>query len=221
MASSPDKGSKLTPFQREVLRGFFEREGGFFLSGGAALAGYHLGHRYTDGLDLFTLDDVAFERSRHVMGDLGAALGARVEVTQDAPGFRRFVVSRGGDALVVDLVRERVFQLHRDKTEVEGVKVDPPDEILANKLTALVGRTEERDLVDVYLLERAGHRVEDALGTALRKDGGCTPANLSWLLSEVEIADDAELPAAIAPGELRVWLASLVKRLRKAAHPQK
>jgi hypothetical protein len=52
MASSAP--SKLTAFQKDVLDAFFRRERGFFLTGGAALAGFHLGHRTTDDLDLFT-----------------------------------------------------------------------------------------------------------------------------------------------------------------------
>lgn len=77
--------SKLTAFQREVLEVFFQRERGFFLTGGAALAGFHLGHRTTDDLDLFTLQRAAFERSRFVLADVAAAIGAVLEVRQDAP----------------------------------------------------------------------------------------------------------------------------------------
>lgn len=51
--------SKLTDLQREVLDAFFQRERGFFLTGGAALAGFHLGHRTTDDLDLFTRHQLA------------------------------------------------------------------------------------------------------------------------------------------------------------------
>jgi len=40
--------SKLTALQKDVLDAFFQRERGFFLTGGAALAGFHLGHRTTD-----------------------------------------------------------------------------------------------------------------------------------------------------------------------------
>jgi len=40
MASSAP--SKLTALQRDVLDAFFQRERGFFLTGGAALAGFHL-----------------------------------------------------------------------------------------------------------------------------------------------------------------------------------
>ena len=47
--------SRLTRFQVEVLEAFFRREGRFYLTGGGALAGFHLGHRETHDLDLFTL----------------------------------------------------------------------------------------------------------------------------------------------------------------------
>lgn len=50
--------SRLTPLQRDLLEAFFQRESRFFLTGGPALVGYHLGHRETADLDLFTTDDL-------------------------------------------------------------------------------------------------------------------------------------------------------------------
>ena len=97
--------------------------------------------------------------------------------------------------------------------------VDTPEEIFANKLTALVGRMEERDLVDVYFLERSGLRAEAYLGAALAKDAGATPATLAWLLSEIVIPDDAKLPAGVTVAELRGFVESLIRRLRAAALP--
>lgn len=212
--------SKLTAFQREVLDAFFQRERGFFLTGGAALAGFHLGHRTTEDLDLFTLQQAAFERSRFVLADVAAAVGAVLEVRQDAPGFKRVVLRRRDEGLVVDLVKDVSSQLHPEKLERDHIVVDPADEILANKLTAIVGRAEERDLVDVMLLERAGYSVESALPAALAKDGGCTPATLAWLLSEVKIPDGIELPAGVPPAELRAYLAELIRRLLVVAAPE-
>jgi predicted nucleotidyltransferase component of viral defense system len=219
MDSSPAKASRLSELQRLVLDAFFAREASFYLTGGAALAGYHLGHRDTTDLDLFTLDERAFERARHVLRDVATALTAKLEIVQDAPGFVRGVITRNDEALVVDLVREHSFQIHADKPRVGGIAVDPVDEILANKLTAIVGRAEERDLVDVFALERAGLRVEDALAAALRKDGGCTPATLAWLLSEITIPEGATLPGNVAAEDLRAWLSELIIRLRRAALP--
>lgn len=212
------KGS-LTPFQRDTLRAFFERERGFFLTGGAALVGFHLHHRETHDLDLFTLEQPAFERGRRAMQDLARALGATLELRQDSPGFSRYALTRNGEVLIVDLVLEPVAQRRPEKLELDGIRVDPADEILANKLTALVGRLEERDLVDVLFLERTGLRVEDALASAEAKDGGCTPANLAWLLSQIEIPDGARLPAGVTTDELREFVSGLVGRLRKLAHP--
>jgi aryl-alcohol dehydrogenase-like predicted oxidoreductase len=212
--------SRLTPFQQEVLEVVFARvDASVFLTGGAALAGYHLGHRLTDDLDLFTMDAEAFGRLRYVLADAANAMGATLEVRQDAPGFRRYALLRGSDALVVDTVLERVPQVCPEKMRVGLVAVDPAAEILANKLTAIVGRMEERDIVDVLYLERMGLRVEDALAPALAKDGGATPATLAWLLSEVTIPETARLPAATSPAELRAFIADLVVRLRRAALP--
>lgn len=211
--------SRLTRLQHDVLSAFFAREQEFFLSGGAALAGYHLGHRETLDLDLFTTRPEAFERGRFVLADVAAAVGATLQVRQDAPGFRRVVLDRGGDAVVVDTVLDRVSQVVDDKPDIDGVRVDPPREILANKLCAVVGRAEERDLVDLWALERSGLRVEDALPDALAKDGGCTPATLAWLLDQVVIPEGLSLPGGAPARELREWIRGLVQRLRRQAHP--
>jgi hypothetical protein len=70
--------------------------------------------------------------------------------------------------VVVDLIRERVPQLH-PKVRRDGVLTDPVEEIVANKICALLGRAEVRDLVDLYFLDRAGFPVEQFLGDAQRK----------------------------------------------------
>jgi len=211
--------SKLTSFQGEVLDAFFQRERGFFLTGGAALAGFHLGHRTTDDLDLFTRQVLAFERGRHVLADVSAAIGGELQVRQDAPGFKRLLLTRGGEGVVVDIVKDTGPQLYADKLERDNIVIDPADEILANKLTAIVGRAEERDLVDVMFLERAGYSVEVALPVALAKDGGCTPATLAWLLSEITIPDGIVLPAGVSPAELRAYVTDLIARLLVLATP--
>jgi hypothetical protein len=208
----------LTPFQREVLEAFFARERGYVLTGGAALAGFHLGHRPTDDLDLFTRDTLAFERGRFVLDDIAQTLGAKVEVRQDAPGFKRVVLARPETALVIDLVKDPAGPTS-PPVEVDNIVVDSMAEIMANKLTTLVGRAEERDLVDVMFLERAGVSVESALPSALKKDGGCTPATLAWLLSEITIPDQIVLPAGIAPATLRAYVSALMKRLLVIAAP--
>lgn len=216
MDSSADR---LGALQRELLTAFFEQEHGFYLTGGAALAGFYLGHRTTDDLDLFTHEKSAFERGRYALQGATDNVGGQLEIRQQAPGFCRAVVSRGDEAVVVDLVWERVPSAFPDKPQRGSVRIDPIEEILVNKLTAALSRSEERDLVDLLCLERAGYRAEQALAAALAKDGGCTPAALAWVLSQVEVPEDAALPGGISGREMRAFLTDLVKRLRAAAIP--
>lgn len=216
MGSSPR--SSLEPFQQELLEAFFDREQRFFLTGGAALAGFHLGHRSTHDLDLFTVERV-LEEGVFALRDVAGELGASLESLRTAPDFHRFLVTRGRDSVVVDLVHDRAPQLS-DKVRVGRVSVDPPGEILANKLCTLLSRAEIRDLVDVRALEQAGYRVEDALEPASRKDGGLTAGQLAWVLSEIEIGEDAKPPGA-SVRELREYLEDLIQRLTRRAFPSK
>ncbi len=102
--------------------------------------------------------------------------------------FRRLLVKRGDDAVVVDLVREYAFQLEREKREIGGIRIDSPEEILASKLCALLSRSEIRDLVDVRELERAGFDLVPSLFVAQQKDTGLTPGQLAWVLDQIELA---------------------------------
>ncbi|HTG18200.1 MAG TPA: nucleotidyl transferase AbiEii/AbiGii toxin family protein [Blastocatellia bacterium] len=106
------------------------------------------------------------------------------------------------------------------RVSLEGSKLtDPPEEILSNKLCALLSRSEVRDLVDVRALEMAGYRVEDALPAAKLKDSGLTPAQLGWVLSEITLGDDLVPPGNVSAEELREYLADLTTRLARIAFP--
>lgn len=217
MASSPDR---LTSLQRDLLRAFFEHERGFFLTGGAALSGFYLHHRETTDLDFFTHDRDAFERGVFALRAAADQVNAEVTIRQEAPGFRRYLVSRGGESVLVDTVWERVPSAYPAKREEGPIVLDSPEEITVNKLTTLVSRSEPRDIVDLMLLERSGCSIEAALPKALEKDGGCTPATLAWVLSQVSIPDGAELPGGATAAETRAFLAGLIERLLRAAVPR-
>ena len=99
------------------------------------------------------------------------------------------------------------------------VRVDPPEEIFANKLCTLLGRSEIRDLVDARALEGLGLSLTDALAAGQLKDGGLTPAQLAWVLSQITIGGEATLPGGVAPEELREYVRGLIDRLARLAHP--
>jgi predicted nucleotidyltransferase component of viral defense system len=211
--------STLDSFQEEILRKFFSRESGYFLSGGGALAGFYLGHRKTEDLDLFTLND-EIQRGFEILREVGVELGATIEPLQTSPDFRRVLVSRDDDAVVIDLVREYVYQVDGQKRIVNGIRVDTAEEIFANKLAALLSRSEIRDLVDIYELEKAGYAFEPALWAAAKKDTGLSAAQLAWVLSNIRLSDSAEIPGNVPVEEIRQFLSEIVIRLQKSAVPK-
>ena len=180
--------------------------------------GFHLGHRDTYDLDLFTLEDIVTEGFATVT-EVARQLGASIESLQTSPDFRRLLLRRETEAIVIDLVREQVVQAKLEKLLFGEIRVDPPKEILANKLCALLSRSEIRDLVDVRALESIGYRVEDALEAAHQKDRGLTAAQLSWVLSQIEFGDDLIPPGSVLRSDLQTYLTALIERLANVAFP--
>jgi hypothetical protein len=125
------------------------------------------------------------------------------------------------EAIVIDLVREFVYQADTSKPVVNGVRIDTPEEILANKLCTLLSRAEIRDLVDVRALEQAGYSVESALQIAAKKDAGLTHGQLAWVLSQIELGNDLVPPGGVSLKDLRAYLEDLISRLTKMAFTDK
>jgi hypothetical protein len=210
--------SRLTTLQRQLLESFFALTQDYFLTGGAALAGFHLGHRETHDLDLFTHSSSLDEGVR-ALRLAAETLGASWEEIQTAPMFRRVLISTVNEAVVVDLVVDRTEQWHLSKLVRGTIRVDPADEILANKLCALLGRAEIRDLVDVMALEAAGLSLEAAVAAAERKDGGLTPAQLAWVLSQISIPPTSRVPGDASASELDAYRERLIDRLVRMGRP--
>ena len=106
----------------------------------------------------------------------------------------------------------------REKIEIDGIRLDTAEEILANKLCALLSRSEVRDLVDVMKLSDAGLDPVAAVPLAARKDAGMTASILAWVLSTFPIPESA-VPAGIDAEALRQFRDDLVRRLVSASFP--
>ena len=132
-----------------------------------------------------------------VLAEAATELSATIRQTRSFRDRRRRVLQRGGESLVVDLVRDEALQLVSDKPARGDIRLDPPEEIFANKLFTLLSRSELRDLVDVRALEQSGLPLERGLADAARKDAGLTPGTLSWILGQIAIGDDARIPGGV------------------------
>lgn len=177
--------SGLSPLQSDFLTAFFGATQDFYLTGGAALIGFYGMQRRTNDLDLFSESRDALA---HVPGAMTLAcesIGATWREVRIAPYFRRYEVSRGDDLLQVDLVHEPTPQLHAEKPTVDGIRIDPLDEIMANKVCTLVGRAEVRDFWDLYQLVKSGCSLGNALRDASLKEGGVDAESLVFVLQGV------------------------------------
>lgn len=218
-------GSKLSALQWRILERLSTLEPPWTLTGGGALAGFHLKHRTTRDLDLFWhgLDQLG-SLPEEVRSSL-ASEGLEVKALQSGATFSRLHVSDGADMCLVDLVADPVSPIEAPvqiRIGAVSVVIDTPHEILVNKLNALLSRSELRDLEDVRALLAAGGDLERALTDASRKDGGFSPLTLSWVLNGLQPRSLARV-AGLDPGraeELEAFRDSLVRQILDLSSPE-
>jgi Nucleotidyl transferase AbiEii toxin, Type IV TA system len=216
--------SRLTSLQQRVLLALAGIQPSWTLTGGGALAGVHFGHRTTRDLDLFWHGISALAELPVAVERRLAAAGLQVDSLQTEPAFRRMRVSDGQEVVILDLVADAVPTIEPPQMAQLGgtsILVDTPYEILVNKLCALLGRAEARDLIDVRLLLQSGLDLHRALTDVPKKDGGFSALTLSWVLHQPAI-DGAIHAAGLDASEradLLVFRDDLVDRLVRAATP--
>lgn len=215
---------RLTPLQVRILRVLAGLTPPWTLSGGAALAGVHTRHRATRDLDLFWQSQREFQAEPEAARRRLEAAGLEVAVVQRAEAFCRFTVSDAADSMTVDLVADPV-PLAELPTEIDldgaVIRVDTPHQILVNKLCALLGRSELRDLGDVDVLLGAGGDLPRALADAARQDRGFSPLTFAWVLEQFPVAKQAAVLAVgpEATARLEQVRTDLVARMRLLTRP--
>ena len=215
-------GEWLTPLQAGFLAHFFAAETGqrFFLTGGTALAAFHLHHRLSVDLDLFTLDDLAFREAGILVPQLAADLQCSIGRARQTEHFRQFLFEpKTGQPLQVDLVRGFGPQ-YGQRSRHGDIILDSVENIGANKLTAILGRTEPKDFVDLYFILQAGYDFNDLLAKAREKDLGLQPFFLAGALRQVrhlQYLPVTTLP--LTPSELQTFILALADRLLDRLRP--
>lgn len=165
-----------TALQDRFLALFFANAlaDGFYLTGGTALARFYFYHRESIDLDLFTNQrDADFDAvNRAVLGIL-QTLSMRIQSQVTTPTFLQYiVVDASGTTLKVDLVKD--VPVHFGATrELGGIRLDSLENIGANKVLAVFGRTDAKDFIDLYwILQRTNLMFDDLYALAKEKDLG-------------------------------------------------
>jgi hypothetical protein len=161
----------LYALQDEVFRTVFPEGCGFYLSGGTALSRFYLNHRYSDDLDFFTHEIHAFPDAFRVIYEKIRNRWGKVVLEIDARDFKRCVVARGTLALKLDFVADRVVRIGVPSS-IQDFRVDTVRNILSNKICAILGRDEGRDIADLLWISRMRRfQWPEVLEEARRKEG--------------------------------------------------
>jgi hypothetical protein len=178
----------------------------------------YLGHRTTGDIDLFVHDA---EDLRALVGLLPAAAeeaGIGVALLRDVGHLvRARLTARDGSSIEVDVVHEPVADIAAPPPPIEGIVVESLTDLRASKLTCILLRSEPRDLVDLYFLDRAGFPPERDLEAALCKDAGIDPAVLAWLLSRFPTRPLPMMLEPLTAKQLEEFRDALAERLRNIA----
>ncbi len=165
---------RLYPVQDAVLARVSGLETGFYLTGGTAASRGYLDHRFSEDLDLFTNDERDFPLwADRVVRALGGLPGGTLAVHLRERRFVRCALQMGDVLLKVEMVDDVPSRVGTPVQHPLLGRLDTAENILANKVTALVDRHEPKDLADVWgFCCRMGLSLESALAGAQGKAVG-------------------------------------------------
>jgi hypothetical protein len=206
----------LTDFQASLARLLSEnRSFDSYLAGGAAILIEPNTTRFSRDLDYFHDSEArvaeAFAADRRLLEKTGYSL----DVDLNQPGYIRAIVRKGNDATKIEWARDsdwRFMPTVRD--ERVGFVLHPVD-LAVNKILALAGRDEPRDVLDALHLHARVLGFGVLCWAACGKDPGYTPLSLLELLrrrgrirtedlARLDLAEHVDLHAV-----KRAWLEAL------------
>jgi hypothetical protein len=178
--------------------------------GGSGLA-LLLGHRRSEDLDLFCARGEDIEHVVRAVESAASANAANSTRVRSGPGFARLEIVADKEAWRVDVAEDTSVELLGEPVVVDGLRVESLRDQRANKLAAVLGRSELRDLVDLWFIERAGLPAIEGLDDALKKDAGMDPAWLAWAIAQIRPRPLIGMAVPLDEKELLTFRDSLVR----------
>jgi len=138
----------LYDLQDKVLKVVFDTEREFYLTGGTCLSRFYHEKRYSDDLDFFTNKSTRFYFAfKNIVAELEKSHSITHEI--NAKEFNRIKVDK---LLMVDFVNESVARYKEPVFLENNFIIDNIENILSNKLTAVMGRDNPKDIFDIFLI---------------------------------------------------------------------
>lgn len=193
------KGTPLTKLQKIVLELFFETSVGkkYFLTGGTALAGFYFSHRKSVDLDFFTFEDIEVGIIRKILTDIAKQTNTSLDHRVATKNFHVFFLLGRKEGLKIDFVKDQAVHFGAIK-KIGNILVDSVENIGSNKITAILGRTEVKDFIDLYfIIQTKMFTFEKLFQDAKKKDLGLSEFYFAHMLLEINNLRD--FPEILVP----------------------
>lgn len=195
----------LYPIQDRAIEVF--RESPFYLTGGTTLSRGYYNHRFSDDLDYFVnylsnfqmLAEIQIGKLQNIFPD--------IEVDYRGEYFCRIFVAER--QLKIEFVNDVPSHIGaKVRHPVLGI-IDSKENILANKVTAVVDRGMPKDMADIYFLLRDGLSLKQALLDANSKAAGLAPLYIAKIFAEYDYSlldTEIKWTTPIPSAEIRDYL---------------
>lgn len=179
----------LYPFQDRVIQAINQADTGFYLTGGTAASRGYLHHRLSDDLDYFVNDDNRFGLwVERIIQALNREW--KCEVLMKEERFARLILDQKEFSLKIEMVNDVPARVGGIQNHPVLGRLDSAENILANKVTALLDREEPKDFADIWgfcCLKNLS--IQAAIRDAQSKAAGVFPADLGRALCSIQMAD--------------------------------
>lgn len=186
----------------------------FYLTGGTALAGFYLGHRYSEDLDFFSFEEVDPMGIDIFLKTHKVELGFDSFEYQQSMNRNLYFLKYGNEELKIEFTYYPFPQIEKPMVE-DGLHIDSALDIAVNKLFTIYQRSTARDYIDLYMLcEKKGYTIKDLLEKArIKFDWHIDPLQLGTQFFKANEA--ADLPRMIVDLNLDQWRTFFIQEADK------
>lgn len=160
----------------------------FFLTGGTALSEFYLQHRLSEDLDFFTEEPAQIPFVLPYIKKICEELKVKLEVRKQFRTYLEVFMYFGEENIVkCDFAQDSPYRLEQKVLQEQyGIFSDNLLDISCNKLSALFDRSEAKDFVDIYFLDRDYMNFNELLVQAKKKHIGLDDYWLSISLKNID-----------------------------------
>ena len=178
----------------------------FYLTGGTALAGFYLYHRYSEDLDFFSEQEIdVLNLDAALVGLKGTLQPSHVDF-QQSYNRNLFFLRFGEDVLKTEFTFFPFARIEKGG-RTDGIEIDSLLDIAVNKLFSIYQRVTARDYIDLYcIIQEAQYSIAELIAKAkLKFDWHIDPLQLGTQFLKSREATD--IPRMVKHIEPVVWRA--------------